>query len=347
MISRSSSASSGVGSLAPEPVLPHYLEMRGPSEDGVFSNMAMRIGEVQELIPPDDPRNLSKKFIEYRVLVQHMDSETLTGSSREYSHCVLINPFGGLADRAYWRLRADSQHKDDTGLGKGSKVLMMCVNGEHNSAVILGGVRDEADEGDADLFRTGVRFMSEMNGVRFVITNNGEASLVHYGPTEIDGKTVEGTPDDVVSGFSLFSDGSALIGARNKRGDAAASQRIEIVQPERKVKLIADNGIHVGAATEEWPLFATYRRAEQQMHATVVSLLTTMATINETMATAMKATSVLHVIPIVGPILAAPALGQISVQMTAVTALINAAIAAIQSFEARAASYLSRKNKND
>ena len=147
MISRSPTMQ-GTGGLTVEPVLPHYLEMRPPSGDGAFGNMVMRVGEVQELIPPDDPRNLSKKFIEYRVLVQHLDGETLTGTSREYAHCVLINPFGGLADRAFWLLRADSK-RDDTGLGKGSKVLMMCVNGEHNSAVILGGVRYETDAGDA------------------------------------------------------------------------------------------------------------------------------------------------------------------------------------------------------
>ena len=345
MISRSPTMR-GSGSLAVEPVLPHYLEMRPLSGDGAFSNMVMRVGEIQELIAPDDPRNLSKKFIEYRVLVQHLDGETLTGTSREYAHCVLINPFAGLADRAFWRLRADSKH-DDTGLGKGSKVLMLCVNGEHNSAVILGGVRDETDEGDAEWYKSGLRFFLEMNGVRFVITDEGEAAWVHYGPTGIDGKVVDGTPDDVVSGFTLHKDGSVLMSARDKRDEREAAQRIEIVQSEKRIRLKAGRGVFVGEATDEWPLFSTYRRAEQQMHSTITNLLTTLATINETMATAMKATAVLHVIPIVGPILAAPALGQIAVQMTAITVLINAAISAIQSFEGQAANYLSKKNKND
>lgn len=329
------------GSLAVEPVLPHYLEMYEALGVGAFSNTLLRVGEVKEVLPPDDPKNLSKKFYEYRVLVQHLDTDTLTGSAREYAHCTLLNPFAGLADRLFLKLRADTT-QDEEGLGMGSKVLLLCVNGEHNSAVILGGVRDEKDKGDTYPDKD-TRFYAEINGVRVVITGAGEFSFARHGPTKIDG-TFEGT--EPVAGMVFTNDGSVTLGV-DQNADGLTDQKIVINHPSKKIEMVAENGVYIGTATDSWPLFSTYRRAEQQLHTTLISLLTSLAALNEIAATAMKATSVLHVVPIVGPILASPALGQISVQMTAMTALINASIQAINGFESGAISYLSRTNKND
>lgn len=327
------------------PVLPHYLAPMGEQRPDVFNNFALRVGEVVELVYPDDPRSLSKKVLEYRVLIQHLDND-LAATGRIYPHCVLLNPFGGVADKVSWTFRADPGRKDETGLGKGSKVLVLCVNGEHNSAVIIGGVRDEKDNQKTSKEQEH-HFFAVFNGVKLTVTRDGEFSFIRQGPTDIDGKVLDGTPSDAqTSGLIVFQNGSIALGAANSR-DGDMDQVITIDQPARQIKMKAGSGVHVGQATDEWPLFATYRRAEQQLHSTLVSLLTSATALIATMAEGAKAAAVLHVIPIVGPILAAPAIGSVGVQLTAIMALIQSAINAINTFEGSAASYLSKLNKND
>lgn len=335
--------------MADGPITPHYLESVSDSPLDLYGNLALRVGEVIEFISPKDERSVSKKVNEYRVLVQHRDVDTGIAVGREYSHCVMVNPFGGLADRMLWTPRIDKgREKDDTGNGKGAKVLMLCVNGEHNSAIILGGVRDEHDDKDLSYSEDSHHFFTEFNGCQFFINSSGEMAFVHNGATDLDGKQVEDTSDTAHSRVDFFKDGRVLLGARNDRNkEGVPETRLEIVPGEGKIKMHADEGIHIGDASEKMAKFSTYRRAEKQLHTTLTSLLTSLTVLVATCAESFKAASTLHVIPIVGPIIAAPAIGALGVQFTAIMALIQAAMQAINSFEGRGSTFESRLNTND
>jgi len=331
MISRPTSYTGG--SLSPESILPHYLELHTPKNDGAFSDTTLKVGEVVEVILPSSASSLSKLFVEYRVQAQYLDPETRTGTSREYSNCVLINPLAGLADRSFMQLRADNK-RDSEGLGMGSKVLLLCVNSEHNQAIILGGLRDEKDSGDQNFLDNNIVFQSELNGVILSINAKGEITLSRTGPTGIDGKH---TNTEKKSTLSFSSNGSVTANTDN--------QTIAINQPNKTVELKADNGIKVGRATNKFPLFSDYRRSESSMHNTMVNILTFLSTLNETMATQLKTASGLIAVPVVGGTLAAPSFAAISVQLTGVTQLIKLTIQAIRVFEN--GSYLSSNNEND
>ncbi len=64
-------------------------------------------------------------------------------------------------------------------------------------------------------------------------------------------------------------------------------------------------------------------------------------------ATAFKSIAVLHLLPLIGPILAAPAMGQIGIQMTALTLVLQGVRDAIVEFEDGESGYLSTRNFGD
>jgi hypothetical protein len=85
-----------------------------------------------------------------------------------------------------------TKQKGANGLGKGSKVLLLCLNGENNNAVILGGLRDQADVsgfGDKEAKDLGHYFHFNFNGVSADIDKDGQFTLVYNGKTEVDGTT--------------------------------------------------------------------------------------------------------------------------------------------------------------
>jgi hypothetical protein len=98
-------------------VIPAFLDLAVPrrfSDGGAFNEPFLRMGEVQDIIYPDDKRSRSKKFVEYRVLVQRRANGT--GNTKVYENCMLWNPLAGLADRCEFTLRADtSENRDKTG----------------------------------------------------------------------------------------------------------------------------------------------------------------------------------------------------------------------------------------
>lgn len=199
-------------------VIPSFLDDGSGQRvyDGnAWGNVRLRLGEVQEIVLPSNPRSLSKRFIEYTVLVQHLDNGTIT--SKMYNYCLLSNIFGGVADMLRYTLRATpgagtTDSNKQPGPGKGAKVLLLCINGNHHNAVIIGGIRDALAAKDAgveiaDASDLGHNLYFEFNGVRFVINNDGELKLSVRGKTDADGKTAA----DVGTSISITKDGNVAI----------------------------------------------------------------------------------------------------------------------------------------
>lgn len=170
-------------------VIPHYMgaTSRGrPMDTGAQTNLGLRVGEVKELVYPDDSRSVSKRFIEYSVEVQHQDGSG-PGTTSVYTGCLLANLFGGAADALHYTLRADD-HKSsgDDGFGSGSKVLLLCVNGQTTRALIIGGVRDSKVDQSSDT-KAGHNLAFSFNGVSVTINSDGEFQLQFGGATVHDG----------------------------------------------------------------------------------------------------------------------------------------------------------------
>jgi hypothetical protein len=132
---------------------------------------------VKREILPKDKDSYSKKYREYEVLVQHYEGGSAT--HRMYHHCMVLNDLGG-ADYSTQALRVSD--KSDFNLGNGSKVFILCVEGNDARAVIIGGPQQKVDTSK------GIHREVEFNGVNFQVFDDGSFELVNKGKTDNYGK---------------------------------------------------------------------------------------------------------------------------------------------------------------
>ena len=377
-------------------VVPSFMGVRERGAEPLrssFSNLALRNGEVKKIIYPDDKDSISARFIEYVIEVQHSDANG-PGVSARYHGCLLSDLFGSVADTIEYTLRVDDGTiTGEDGIGNGAKVTVLCINGDTNSALIIGGIRDakggvkdSKDSKVKDDKARGHHYFSRFNGTSVSVNNDGEFTLQFLGKTKIDGNidTDAGAKESASpTTVAITKDGSLEMYTKNR------NQALKINHGENKFTITADKlfdiqvagaqvfdvkkevdwtfgstwtiaakkdsiidiqegkldihaadkcylktaGVYIGAASESFPLFETYRKAQQSLNNTLSQTLTQASVAIISAATAMS-------VPITGPVAAGPLLQQ------AGTALVQA-VAALKSFEAQAQTFISKYNKND
>ena len=315
------------------------------SDNGLFNNFLLRIGEVKEIILPDSKQSLSKRTIEYNVAVQHKDYRLNTGYVRTYNNCIVFNLFGGLADKMVYTLRADSQqNKNKDGLGEGSKVLLLCINGEHAQAVIIGGVRDANDlaEEKQKAKELGHHFQLLFNGIEYFINKEGEFSLTYNGKSKADGKKEDGVSDSAIgSKISLLKDGNISLFTKDK------AEEITIDHPNKKILLKAKQGIKIGEATDSLLKGTTFRNQQQRLHNQMVSTLSTLQGNITTAAVALTSAGASMATPVSGAVAAGPQITAAATALNLASQAIAQLSSAISSFEGSASQYLSKNNSSD
>jgi hypothetical protein len=169
------------------------------SDGGVLNNITLRFGEVQAVYFPEDPQNLSKRVVEYSVLVQHRSGSTVV--SRMYHNCFAADLFGGISDTLTYTYRADPSASTMTAkkrgpVGNGSRVLVLCINGEEHSAVILAGIQHPStpkavkpDSGKPEDFHN-LHF--RFQGIDVAIDHEGQLTLEYQGAMKADGTMADG-----------------------------------------------------------------------------------------------------------------------------------------------------------
>jgi hypothetical protein len=168
-------------------IVPSFMEVRERGHEPTtqhFNNHCLRQGEIKKINYPKD----KQRYITYDVSVQHADGNS-PGATSRYVGCMVANLFGGKADSLKYTLRADD--KKNTGqdtLGNGSKVLLLCINGNQNGALIIGGVRDGKIDTANDKESDGHHLDFVFNGVSANINKDGEFKLQFLGRTKFDGK---------------------------------------------------------------------------------------------------------------------------------------------------------------
>jgi hypothetical protein len=227
-------------------IIPSFLhDPTNPSSyhDGnMFSNTVFRQGEVVEIVEPEDPRNINKRFKEYRCFVQHTSNGT--ASTYIYEHCLLLNAFAGLADYLDFTLRADDVAKKkerNVGPGLGSKVAILCMNGQTHSAIIIGGLRDAKDTRDekGKSKAKGHHLDFEFNGLAVSINNDGEMTMTQKGATKNDG-TPRGDVDSANAGTQVKVEKNGNFSVTTKGG-----QKLTLDQKNKKITIDADTEYNV------------------------------------------------------------------------------------------------------
>lgn len=223
-----------------------------PRYDGeAFSNFLLRSGEVKRIIKPTDSKSRTKKFLEYDVLVEHRENGTAT--SKIYRNCLNFNSFCGLADKHIMTLRIDDTEKTSanpiTANGFGSKVILLCLNGEHSQALILGGIRHD---GDSDIGLEGVTDIRVFNGTAIKIKNDGSYSIQVDGATKADGTARDDRVDGGGSSVQVAANGDITISTADN------AQAIVVSNSDRTISVAADQDlvvdgtqIHIGKGATE------------------------------------------------------------------------------------------------
>lgn len=295
------------------------------SDGGVFDDVQFHFGEVQSIIYANDENSRSKQFTEYSVFVQYRDPITKAGVGRMYDNCLLSNMFGGVSDFLSYTLRGQNSTasaKDDR-LGLGSKVLLLCINGETQYPVIIGGIGDPTDKSQTDTKDKdlGHHLKFIFNGLGVSINKDGELTVVFNGPTDIKGKLVDGIDKKTVGASVTFSKEGKIIVNRNQ-------------------------AIEIGAATDHFILGDTYRDAEHSMNQ---DLQTGLQNVAQKLAVAGAQLAAAGG-AVAGPFMAAaagPNLVSASAQIISAVGELNKMASSIAKFEAQAKKYLSKDNKTD
>ena len=215
-------------------IIPSYLgsETLGVSQDtGTFSTFQLLSGEVQELIWPSSPKNISRKYLEYKVKVFYRQGNEGMGYTT-IPNCQLINMFGGQGDYCQYTLRADRS----SSVGNGAKVLVLCILGEKSKGVIIGGIRSGlvADQSAEPYYRW------KFNGLGQSVESDGSWTIEANGPT--DGA---GTPTGDTSLFptKISIDGKGTFTVETKD----QNQSIKVDNEENKITIDADQGLEANS----------------------------------------------------------------------------------------------------
>lgn len=220
-----------------------------PFFDGnLFSNTKLRCGEVMAVIPPTSNGSVSKKYYEYNVLVRQYDSGTV--GSRLYRNCILINSLAGGGDHSSWKLRASTKPYTEVGKTDGSRVLILCVEGSNNQAVIVGGLRDERSGGDDE--ELGQCYNFEFNGVNFQVNDDGSWSCKMKGKTDNLGQPHEERVNGFGTVVGVKSDGTFIVKTKdNKQSVTIDNTKGVIVVNSDKEITINGGRINLGDGAQD------------------------------------------------------------------------------------------------
>jgi hypothetical protein len=173
------------------------LEMEGVNDiafNSTFNNFSLKAGIVTRTHEMEDDSNISKEIPEYDVVVIEQRSNDAQVPIT-YKNCIPQDMFGGLADFMEFKLR--SQEKVDKaknkGRGKipslqdGSIVLILCINGFNENAVIVGGMKQPKRRSKLTKDK-GHALVSEFNGMGLEVDKDGALTISFKGATSHDGK---------------------------------------------------------------------------------------------------------------------------------------------------------------
>ena len=167
-----------------------------------FENTALRIGVITECYEIDDKKNITKIVPEYTVITQESDGQ-MGVKYVTYTNVISADKVGGVADFFEYKLRAtkvkidDHSQKNSHDFKKqnGTLVLLMCIDGFSEKAVIIGGVansQNEKTQRKSTLTKeNGLHLEGEYNGLNWQINKNGEFIITFKSPTDNDGKIID------------------------------------------------------------------------------------------------------------------------------------------------------------
>jgi hypothetical protein len=350
-----------------EPTIPSFYRKNGKwQSSGHLQSMtdtSLRVGRILAAYDIGEGANRNKRVPEYDVMVRHADGDGMV-TDVLYPRVRMANLFGGATDFFRWTPRIDN-FDQQTQVGYGSRVLLLCVNGSQRNAFIIGGI-PHPEDGAVELpYNNNHHLEFQFNGMYANIDKDGNFLLLHRGAT--DQKDAVANTKGGNSSIQFNADGDITLGY-NFDVPKAASGTTPAVTPNQddlpyakflkqlnQIQFYAPSDIysrsnarylietkdgikvnHNGQDQQAWMLGTTYRNAESQLNSTIqqqlstlMSTLTTMATEFGIAASALGTAGAAMLVPIAGPIVASPAVVATGVQIGLIATGITTCIQAV------------------
>lgn len=167
-----------------------------------FQNTPLRVGIVMESYDIDNQKNISKNVPEYTVVTK--ESNPSGGIDyKKYTNVISLDKFGGVADFFEYRSRPNTVVIDkesnkpsyDFSKQNGSLVLLLCLDGFSEQAIIIGGlpnIINEKNQRKTTLTKeNGLHMEGEYNGINWKVNKDGEFVLTFRSPTDNNGKIID------------------------------------------------------------------------------------------------------------------------------------------------------------
>jgi hypothetical protein len=166
-----------------------------------FNNSLLRIGIVLAVYDIEDEGNILKISPEYDVLTIEQDTHMGMNTSI-YKNCLMMDKLGGVADYFQFKLRPvkdqlKTRLNADFASETGSIVLVLCLDGISEKALIIGGMQNPSKP--VLTKEKGLHLEGEYNGINYKINKDGEFTVTFRSATEDDG-----TPKNKEAGGSFL-----------------------------------------------------------------------------------------------------------------------------------------------
>lgn len=173
-----------------------------------YKNYPLRVGIVSQIYAYNDPNNFSKLSTEYDIQVFEQNEDR--GSTiLVYKNCIGVDGLGSIADFFEKNFRPMTVNNNPTGTlnttyQNGSIVILMCLDGVSEKAVVIGGLNHP--NRPTKLISAQPQLYGEYNGVAVSINPDGSTSLVFNGATDSYGKPTD--PSQGITTVQIATDGS-------------------------------------------------------------------------------------------------------------------------------------------
>lgn len=204
-----------------------------------YKNSPIRMGCIVSITELDDEeKNISQgKVVEYDVITEEQNEN---GSNFvTYQNCISIVGFGGVGDFFEYKLRTsdDESFKKTYDFNKqnGSMVLLLCIDGYSEKAVIVGGVKHYKRKTTLTK-EAGLHMEGEYNGLNWQVNKEGELTITFKSKTNNKGEP----QNETAGGTYLKIDEKGSIDLNTALEDETS---IQLNKEDKDVNINAGNNI--------------------------------------------------------------------------------------------------------
>lgn len=347
---------------------PSYYRVSETPNLGLLQSMSdnsLRIGRILKAYDVGTDQCRNKRVIEYDVEVK---SSNGIGQVADiiYPRVKVASLFGGATDFFRWTPRIENFDKK-TQIGFGSRVLLLCINGNQKAAYIIGGI-PHPEDGAVELPYTDNHHMEfQFNGIYANVDKEGSFTMIHRGATNADDsiKDTAGTNSsiqfnsngDITLGYNLTpptkdslkvtpnSDDLPYIGLYKKDKEITVYSPSDIHSITNKKYLIqTSEGVKVnptGENQQAWLRATAYREKQSEMNNTLKNLFKSLATILDTVSNSLLTASAAMKPPVGGSTAGSVPIQAAAQTLSGAVQMVKQMGSAIGEFESSSSEYLS------